>query len=311
MAVKFGLALGGGGVKGLAHIALLKQLDKWGVKPEVIAGTSMGAILGALYAHGLSGEEIEQRVRMHIIGHDEGMKETFRKSKHLLKWARVFSWERGRGGLITADGLFEHLFSEIINLDFNELDIPFKAIATDYYTGQEVVLRSGELLPAVRASMAVPGIFAPVRMNTHLLIDGGVINNLPCDQVAGCGGLIIASDVISLPTFQAPSSLQVMSGALNIMIADRTRRLMEEFPPDFIFKPNTEGIDAFDFHRIADVLLQGESTLQLSRAKLAAMLGIKDKKSEEEKLNGNNLVDETNAINGIAADDLSLNGKLN
>ncbi|VUD69167.1 putative NTE family protein [Thalassocella blandensis] len=274
MAVKFGLALGGGGVKGLAHIALLKQLDEWKIKPTLIAGSSMGAILGALYAHGLTGKEIEDRVRMHIIGPNEGVKETFRKSKHLLKWARVFSWEKSRGGLITADGLFEHLFSEIINLDFNDLDIAFKAIATDYHTGQEVVLRSGELLPAVRASMAVPGVFAPVKINTRLLIDGGVINNLPCDQVAGCGGKIIASDVISLPTFRSPSTLQVMSGALNIMIADRTRRLMQEFPPDFIFKPNTEGVDAFDFHKIADVLVQGQAAVDISRDSLARVLKI-------------------------------------
>lgn len=234
----------------------------------------MGAIIGALYAHGLSGQEIERRVRMHIFEPDKGVKETFRKGKHLLKWARVFAWEKGRGGLITADGLFEHLFSEIIDLDFNQLDIPFKAIATDFHSGQEVVLRSGELLPAVRASMAVPGVFAPVRFNNQVLIDGGVINNVPCDQIAGCGGKLIASDVITLPTNPSPSSLQVMSGSLNIMIADRTRRLMQEFPPDFIFKPNTEGIDSFDFHKIADVLVQGEAARKLSSEALARVLEI-------------------------------------
>ncbi len=274
MTSPFGLALGGGGVKGLAHIALLKQLDDWNVKPQIIAGTSMGAILGALYAHGLCGREIEARVRMHIIGPDEGVKETWRKGRHLLKWTRVFAWEKAKGGLFNADGLFEHLFTEIMDLDFNQLDIPFKAIATDFYTGQEAVLRSGELLPAVRASMAVPGVFAPVKLNNQLLIDGGVINNVPCDQAAFEGGKIIASDVISLPTNRHPSSIQVMSGAMNIMLAASTQRQMREFPPDFTFKPNTEGVDAFDFHKIAPVLEKGEKAMALTRDTLAKTLNI-------------------------------------
>lgn len=274
MTVKFGLALGGGGVKGLAHIALLKQLDAWQVKPSVIAGTSMGAIIGALYAHGLSGEEIERRVKMHILEHDEGVREAWKKGKNLLKWARVFSWERARGGLFTAEGLFEHLFAELIELDFSQLEIPFKAITTDFHSGKEVVIRSGELLPAVRASMAVPGVFAPVHFNNQVLIDGGVINNLPCDQVTGQGNKVIASDVISLPVDPSPSYLQVMSGALNIMIADRTRRMMEEFPADFVFKPNTKGVDAFDFHKIADVLVQGDEAIKDSRLALGKVLEI-------------------------------------
>lgn len=254
----FGLVLGGGGVKGLAHIALLKQLDHIGIKPSRIAGTSMGAIIGALYAAGLSGEDIEKRVRDHTVSKHGGLKETLKKSKQLFRWVQIFSFEKKRGGLVNAAGLFEHLFSELMDLDFAELEIPFSAAATHYLDGVEVVLDKGPLLPAVKASMAVPGIFAPVRLDRGLLVDGGLTNNLPCSHIKQDLDLVIASDVITLPKDQEPSSTQAMSGAVDILLVAATQQQLKEHPADFIFQPNTAGIDVFDFHKINDILERGE-----------------------------------------------------
>lgn len=268
----FGLALGGGGVKGLAHIALLRKLDELRVKPRAIAGTSMGAIIGALYAAGISGEEIEARVREHIFSAKDGLKKAYQKRRQLVKWVKVFGYNKSRGGLITADGLFEHLFTEIIGLEFSDLKIPFTAVATDFRSGKEVSISKGRLLKAVQASMAVPGIFAPVELENTLLIDGGLVNNVPCDHVASEGRLIIASDVISLPKRSKPNSTQVLSGSLNIMLRNATEQKFSQFPPDFIFAPDTDKIDAFDFHRISRVLDRADEAMSTQSRDLEHLL---------------------------------------
>ncbi len=261
----FGLALGGGGVKGLAHIALLKKLDQIGAKPGIIAGTSIGAIIGALYASGLSGLEIEKRVREHLFSRKGGIKDAYRRRKHLLKWLKVFAFEKARGGLIAADGLFEHLFCEIFEKNFSELNIPFIAIAADFHSGDEVVLNTGSVLSAVQASMAVPGIFAPVERDKRLLIDGGVVNNVPCKHATLNNienkALIIASDVISLSDVERPKTAQVLSGAFNIMLRTSTDQHFALNPPDFIFRPGTSDIEPFDFHKISSILDCGEQAM--------------------------------------------------
>lgn len=258
---KFGLALGGGGVKGLAHIALLKKLDQLEIKPHSISGTSMGAIIGALYAAGLSGEEIEERVKSHLFSSKDGLKKTYERRRHLVKWVKVFALEKSRGGLFTAEGLFDHLFTEIRELYFKDLNIPFTAVATNFHSGKEVALNSGPLLDSVRASMAVPGIFAPVTVNEQLLIDGGLVNNVPYEYVSSKNGLIVASDVISLSQTSEPKMTQVLTGALSIMLRSATEQKFALYPPDFIFRPNTDNIDAFDFHKIAKVLDRGDKEI--------------------------------------------------
>ncbi len=269
---EFGLALGGGGVKGLAHLALLKKLDQIGVKPTKIAGTSIGAILGALYASGLSGEEIEERVRQHLYSHKNGIKDNYKRRKHLLKWLKVFRVEKNRGGIISADGLFEHLFDELIDKQFSDLDIPFTAVATDFHTGEEVDIHQGPVLPAVQASMAVPGVFAPIQHQDRLLIDGGAVNNVPCAHVAGENRLVIASDVICLSDINIPKTTEVLSGAFSIMIQAQTRKQFEMHPPGFVFRPDTRKVEAFDFHKIALVLDRGDEAIHNAEKDLERLM---------------------------------------
>lgn len=259
--LSFGLALGGGGVKGLAHIPLLKKLDALGAKPSCISGTSMGAIIGALYAAGLSGEEIEARVRDHLFSRKDSIKHFYKRRKHLMRWLRVFSFEKNRGGFINAEGLFDELFNEIVDKNFEDLSIPFTAIATNFHTGDEVALSQGSLLPAVQASMAVPGVFAPVKIDENLLVDGGLVNNVPCNHASKNNCPVIASDVISLMRKQTPKATEVLSGSLSIMLRRATSGIYEKTPPAILFQPDTNKIDAFDFHKIAETLERGEQAL--------------------------------------------------
>ncbi|WNO09066.1 patatin-like phospholipase family protein [Teredinibacter sp. KSP-S5-2] len=258
----FALALSGGGVKGLAHIALLKEFDRHGLRPSLISGTSMGAIIGALYARGLSGQEIEDKVRSHILQKGEKVKSVFKRRKHLLKWAKVFTFEKSRGGFFTADGLFEHLFYELKDCHFSDLATPFVAVATDFYTGHEVELSQGELLTAVKASMAVPGVFAPVEVNDRLLVDGGVVNNLPVKQIFNKADVTFASDVISLHQKRDPNPIQSLSGSVNIMLRQSTRLQLEAYPVTHLIEPDTTGVELFDFRKIGKILTMSEQSVR-------------------------------------------------
>ena len=259
--LKLGLVLGGGGIKGLAHIALLKKLDAMNLKPCKIAGTSIGAVIGALYACGLSGQQIEDRIKDHIITRGESGQAIFKKRKALGKWLKVFSISKEKKGILQAHGLFKHLFTEILHIDFDQLSIPFCTVATDFYAAKEVCISRGSVLEGVKASMAVPGVFPPVKINDRLLIDGGVVNNLPCNQVADDCDFILASDVVSLPSFEAVEAKHMLSGALAILLTKATEKIVQTCPPDLCVKPNTEDIDAFDFHKIEEVLRRGTKAI--------------------------------------------------
>lgn len=256
-----GLALGGGAVKGLAHIGLLKLIDKHGLTPSHISGTSMGAIIGALYAAGLSGLEIETRVREHLIGSSESPANIYKTGNKLVRWAKIFRYEKGPGGLVTADGLFTHLFSELKGIDFNDLKHTFTCSATNFTSGNEVVLNRGKVLQAVQASMAVPGVFAPIYVNIddveRCLVDGGLVNNVPTSHIQQCN-FKIASDVISLSKNEHPKTLEAINGAVNIMVHQATKMALAEYPVDIVHTVDTNGIEAFDFHRMDEALALGD-----------------------------------------------------
>jgi len=256
-----GVALGGGGVRGLAHLPILRLLDELGIRPGYIAGTSMGAIVGALYASGLSASDIEERVRQHIILKDDSLRSLIKKSKHLTTWLKAFSPDFSSSGLVTADGVFKHLFSELQDIQFTDLQIPFAAITCDYCNGEEVIQNSGDVLSAVQASMAVPGVFAPQKKNNRYLIDGGVVNNLPYELVEKNVDICIAVDVTNLPATKSgdePNALEIATGALDIMQFDALRKRLALNKPEILIRPNIESVDLFDFHKIEYVLEAGE-----------------------------------------------------
>lgn len=269
--MNIGLALGGGGARGLAHLPLLRLLEERGIKPSKIVGTSMGAIIGALYASGLSANEIEERLREHMVLKEDHLRDVFKKSRNLVRWVKILTPDSSSGGLIKADGLFDYLFNELHDLKFSDLEIPFQAIACDYHTGAEVVLDSGELLPAVQASMAVPGVFSPVELDKWLLVDGGLVNNLGYELAARDMDFCIAFDVTSLPeqgNSPLPSALEIAVGSLDIMQMAALEKRLELEKPDILIRPDTSGIDFFDLHRMEQALEAGER----AREELASAL---------------------------------------
>ncbi len=177
-----GLALGGGGMRGIANIGVLKALTQAGIVPDYIAGTSMGGIIAALYATGLSIAEIEV------------------EALHLAKRSQVVKlvdWLPGRRGLMKGQNIYNYLTRLIgDNITFDDLQLPIALTAVDLIHRDEVVLRAGRVVDAVRASMAVPGVFEPVELAGRRLVDGGVLNNVPADVARDLGAdVVIAVDV--------------------------------------------------------------------------------------------------------------------
>jgi NTE family protein len=267
---RIGLALGGGGVRGLAHARALDILDDEGFRPSAIAGTSMGAIVGALYASGLSGRDILDLVDRHVIQRGDGLREIVRKKDSLFKWLSALrpSWE---GGLLKAEGVLSLLIDEIPSRTFEELAIPLRVVATDFRRGEAVLFESGELIPALTASMAIPGIFAPVEHEGRRLVDGGLVDNLPYHVLPDDCDRTIAIDVGSSPETRGgedPGIVDAILGMFDIMLERQTAARLAEAPPTLLVHPTFRGIRILEFEKIENVLDQAEETMEEFRREI-------------------------------------------
>ena len=193
----FALALGGGGARGLAHIAVIEAIEEIGVKPVAIAGSSIGALVGAAYAAGMSGKDL----RRFVIRLAHNRSETRRRliAARAGKLADIFSGGWSQAAQLDAEKFCAAFLPDSVPADFSELVIPLTVMATDLHARQEAPLSSGTLRPALAASMAIPGLFRPVSIDGRILIDGGATNPLPFDQLIGRAEVIVAVDVFGLP----------------------------------------------------------------------------------------------------------------
>ncbi len=280
---RLALVLAGGGALGLAHVGVLRTLEEMRVPIDVVTGTSMGAIVGGLYAAGYSPAELERIARE--LDWSELVRDTpdrrhlpyRRKVDDLIYLTR---WELGlsRHGLTTPSGLIsghrlgaelERLALRVVGIDdFDRLPIPFRAVAADAATGETVILRDGDLASALRASMAVPGLFAPVERDGRLLVDGGLVANLPVEPARALGAqVVIAVDLgRALASRERPSSIaSVLSQSLDVM----SRRAVEEAAADadVVVRPAVAEYALLDFDAVETLVERGaEATRALSGA---------------------------------------------
>lgn len=249
------LALGAGGARGLAHIIVLEALDELGIRPVIIAGSSMGAIVGAAYAAGLPARALRAFVTA-------SFKDRAKVISRLLQ-ARVGKlsdmFQRGLGNPVLLDGerLLDLFWPEAVPDTFAELKIPFLALASDYHLRTQVVLSDGALTPAVAASMALPGLVRPVVLGGQVLIDGGAVNPLPYDGLIADGRIVIAVDVggmAAVSETRVPEPLEAMVGASQILMAALVQQMLERRAPDILLRPALEGVGALEFFRAKDIL---------------------------------------------------------
>lgn len=293
MRPKIGLALGGGAARGWAHIGIIRSLVEAGIKPDVIAGTSMGALVGGAYVSGYLND--------------------------LEEWVSELSWQevvsmldiRLSGGLIHGGKLLKRLGEGMEDIDMESLAVPFGAIATELDTGKEIWLRNGDILSAIRASIALPGLLSPLHHNEHWLVDGGLVNPVPVSLCRALGAdYVIAVDLNSqvlhhramqkrneeekrsqqeseiddessnfdrlgflfhgvLDKFRqttddkivTPSLLDVAVGSITIMSSRITRSRLAGEPADMLLLPRLASIGLLEFHRGKEAIEEGRQEI--------------------------------------------------
>lgn len=278
---KVGLVLGGGGAAGVAHVGVLKVLEERNIPVDMIAGTSMGAIVGGLYASGMSADELEKTVKslewLSLFDDRQPRAEQrFHQKESNSGFFRSFELGlqdkklKAPSGLVTGQKLmFElrRLFTPVSHIqNFDQLPIPFRAVATDIESGAPVILQQGNLAQSVRASMAIPGIFSPVRINGRLLVDGFVSNNVPVDVARTMGADILI--VVNIPTFleqqeNLDSAVSVALQAMQLMMLKTTQPQLDNMlPRDILIEPGIEDIGNLDFDRVEETIPLGVKAAQ-------------------------------------------------
>jgi NTE family protein len=284
---RIGLVLSGGGARGAAHIGVLKVLEELRVPITCITGTSMGSIVGAAYSSGTSVTEMEQIVAgmsAEALFHEQPPRfeqSMRRKADDHINYIGPEIGIRGKEillpkGLVSGvqlETVLRRLSKSRGYYDFDRLPIPFRAVATDIVTGEAVVLRSGELAGAMRASMSVPGAFAPARIGGHTLLDGGLVRNLPVDVARDlCADVVIAVNLGSplLKEDEVGSILGVTQQMVNILTEQNVQKSLSELTPDdVLLTPDLEGFSASDFNKLPQIVSRGEEVAHAARDQLA------------------------------------------
>ncbi len=269
---RIALALGGGSARGLAHCVVLEALDELGIKPAVIAGTSMGAVCGALYASGMSAREMQAGFETQFLSRTQFFKNAARKLRGNLSTL----WSLRSPGIVDNVSLFEMLLPDALHRDFDSLKIPFLAVAADFYGIEQVLLDHGPLIPALAASCALPGLTHPVVIGDRVLIDGGYINPLPFDAVREMADITIAVDVTGdpqrRPGTRVPSTMEAATGATQLLFHSITREKLKHMRPDILIRPKVGAFAAFDYFRIHEIFAAAESAREDLKRQLSQKL---------------------------------------
>ncbi len=294
---KIGLALGSGSARGWAHIGVIRALERAGISPEIVCGTSIGALVGASYAAG----ELDR----------------------LEPWVKSLTWQavwgmldlRMGGGLIEGSRLVDFFRARFDDTGIENLPKAFACVATELASGREIWLREGSVVDSVRASIALPGLFTPAFLNDRLLVDGALVNPVPVSLCRALGAdIVIAVDLnwdligrrrwasvemdapepaptaggfglasilgkLGLPSAasgapEMPSMLDVLSTSLNIMQVRITHSRLAGEPADAIIRPRLSDIAAMDYHRAASAITAGERAAEQAMPTITDLLGI-------------------------------------
>lgn len=269
-----GLALGGGGARGLAHILVLEAFDEMGLRPKVIAGVSIGAVFGAAYASGLSGKEIREHA-------SEVLKKRFDLVRDLVS-ARAKVERRlwnplsiGSAFLAPAK-LLDVILPARIARDFAHLDIPLKIVASDFYAQEPEIFSAGPLRQAIAASIALPVLFEPVIVEGRVLIDGGLVNPLPFDIIAGEADVTVAIDVSGSPLPRAgrqkPKAWEALFASSFIFERTIIKEKLRSRQPDVYIDAGTSRYQILDFLKIDEILAAATPAKERFKAQLARVL---------------------------------------
>jgi NTE family protein len=270
----FALALGGGGARGIAHVAVLEALDDLALRPAAIAGTSIGALIGAAYAAGMSGKEI----RRYVIGLAHDRTEVFRRllAARAGTFASLFAAGFGSATLVDAEKFCAQFLPEQVPEDFAGLHIPLTVIASDLYRRRQVAFSAGALRPALAASIALPTLMRPVVIEERVLVDGGATNPLPFDALRGRADIVVAVDISGEPSEvrrDIPSPWEYMATTVLVMGNAIITEKLKHGAPDLMIRPNVGVFRTLDFFQASAILRAAEPARAEIGDALQALLG--------------------------------------
>jgi NTE family protein len=269
----FGLALGGGGARGLAHIAMLEAIDELELRPAAIAGTSIGALIGAAYAAGMPGKAI----RRHVIALAHDRTDVFRRliAARAGNIANLFALGTGRATLVDGEKFCSHFLPESLPENFDGLEIPLTVMASDLYRRHQVAFCSGPLRQALAASIALPSLVRPVVVGDQVLIDGGATNPLPFDIWREDDYLTVAVDVAGEPVTDrsdVPSAWESVNIAVQMMVHTITMEKLKHGEPDVLIRPKVGVFRTLDFLQASAILRASEPIKAEVKEKLEALI---------------------------------------
>lgn len=273
--MKIGLALGGGGARGAAHIGVLLELERIGIWPDIVAGTSIGGLLGTLLAAGLPAQDLLDFFQRFQL-------------EHVYRPAEIMA------PALASNRPVEKLLEQTLGRPtFADLKRPLALIATDLVSRQEVVLREGDVITAVLATIAIPLALPPVKLGDMVLVDGGIKNNTPFNIVRQMGAdYVIAVDLMNTTPFAPPTRKpgtkpltkafnliqrqefwQILSATIDVIAAENTTRHLAEGPPDLFLQPEIGSIGLFDFHHWQEGVSAGRMAVWQVEHELAEVIG--------------------------------------
>ncbi len=267
----FALALGAGGARGLAHIAIVEALDEMGVAPVAIAGSSIGAVIGAGYAAGLTGRVM----RRHLLPIAHNRAEVMRRvmSARAVAWSELLSAGFGNPLVVDALKFYDTFLGELLPENFADLKVPLTAITTDLHAREALAFSEGPLRPAVAASMAVPGLVQPLQVGGRVLIDGGVTDPLPFGCLRGKADVIVAVDVSGgAERAGVPDPWDSLFATISVMGHTIVAHKLKEGAPDLALRPNIGIFRMLDFLQASAILRAAEPIKAELKEKLSALL---------------------------------------
>jgi len=255
---RIGIALGGGSARGLMHIPFVEAMDELGLRPSVIAGTSIGALIGAGWAAGLTGKELREH-SIEVLGNMRSI--TSRLWKTQIKDLRNL-FKNGISTQLDSYSVVESFLPKDFPKNFEDLRTPLFVIATDFRSWHQVVFHTGKIFPALAGSIAIPSLFRPVQFDGRLLVDGGVVNPLPLDAASINTDITIGIDVNGDPgnrtSVETPSTIDLTLGSAQIMMHSLTAHNIAAYPPDLYVRPHVKEFGAYEYWRVREILEEGE-----------------------------------------------------
>lgn len=271
-----GLALGGGGARGLAHIAMLEAFDELGVKPSIIAGTSIGAVYGAAYASGISGKDLREHTRFVLAQRFGLIRDLFIARAQPLQ--RLMGVVGMRGAILNPATVLDVILPKAVKNDFAACEIPIRIVASDFYHQEPKVFTEGSLRTAVAASMALPAIFQPVVAGGDVFIDGGLTNPLPFDLLMAETDIVVAIDVSGVPVPNprrpVPTAFEALFSSAFLFERTIVKEKLKSAQPDILISAGTSRYQVLDFLKFDEILKAALPAKEKLKQQLARVLSV-------------------------------------